>query len=63
MAIEVHTHVLAKQPSDPWSGTVGIQACGDVMVMIGQHGREVIPAYLWGKGDSHFFSCIIITEN
>ena len=36
----------------------------DVMIMIGQHGRsvhEVIPAYLWGKGDSHFFSCIIIT--
>ena len=46
------------------SSSVGMQACGDVMIMIGQHGRsvhEVIPAYLWGKGDSHFFSCIIIT--
>ena len=44
--------------------TAGMQACGDVMIMIGQHGRsvhEVIPAYLWGKGDSHFSSCCIIT--
>ena len=38
---------------------VGMQACGDVMIMIGQHGRSVhdlYPHILWGKGDSHFSS-------
>ena len=43
---------------------VGMQACGDVMIMIAQHGRsvhELYPHILWGKGDSHFSSCIIIT--
>ena len=48
-------------PASSWPLTfllpVGIQACGDAMIRIGQHGRsvhEVIPIYLWGKGDSHF---------
>ena len=43
---------------------VGMQSCGDVMIMIGQHGRsvhEVIPTYLWGKDESRFYSSFIIT--
>ena len=52
---------LSASPSN--EECVGMQACGDVMIMIGQHGRSVhefIPAYLWGRGDSHFSSCFII---
>ena len=39
---------------------VGMQVCGDVMIMIGQHGRsmhELYPHILGSKGDSHFSSC------
>lgn len=43
----------------PDSVVVGMQACHDVM--IGQHGwsvHEALPAYLWGKVDSHFIFSI-----
>lgn len=54
--------------------SVGMQACRDVMIVIGQYGRTVhkvivqhgrsvhklSPAFLWAKGDSYFPSCFII---
>lgn len=45
---------------------VRIQACGDVMIMIGPHARsvhELIPHTLWGKGDVHFLSSSVITKS
>lgn len=38
-----------------------MQACGEVMNMIGQYGHELYSNVLWGKDGSPFSSCFIIT--
>ena len=62
-SVGIQVSCSAGDNSASWDGrfpvskySVGMQACGDVVIMIGQHGRSVheAPANLWGKGDSHF---------